>query len=95
MVVIARRFCGPPDTGNGGYSAGLLAQSLRGPIEVTLRKLRRDQVPLPFSAESETAPFPLSRLSARRARKLSNQRAVPRLTEADGVLHQILGDYTI
>jgi Rrf2 family protein len=64
-------------------------------VEVTLRKLRRDQVPLPFSAESETAPFPLSRLSARRARKLSNQRAVPRLTEADGVLHQILGDYTI
>lgn len=38
MVVIARRFCGPPDTGNGGYSAGLLAQSLSGAVEVTLRK---------------------------------------------------------
>jgi hypothetical protein len=38
MVVIARRFCGPPDTGNGGYSAGLVAQSLSGAVEVTLRK---------------------------------------------------------
>ena len=38
MVVIARRFCGPPDSGNGGYSAGLLAQSLDGAIEVTLRR---------------------------------------------------------
>lgn len=38
MVVIARRFCGPPDSGNGGYSAGLLAQSLDGAVEVTLRR---------------------------------------------------------
>ncbi len=37
-VVIARRFCGPPTTGNGGYSAGLLARELGGTVEVTLRK---------------------------------------------------------
>jgi hypothetical protein len=36
-VLIAQRFCGPPDSGNGGYSAGLLAQALGGSVEVTLR----------------------------------------------------------
>jgi hypothetical protein len=35
---IDRRFCGPPDSGNGGYSAGLLAAELGGAVEVTLRR---------------------------------------------------------
>ena len=64
-------------------------------VEITLRKLRRDQVPLPFSAEADTSPIPPARLSARVARKLNNRRPTSRFTEADGVLHQILGDYTI
>jgi hypothetical protein len=34
---IDRRFCGPPDSGNGGYTCGLLARALGGPAEVTLR----------------------------------------------------------
>lgn len=38
MIVIAARFCGPPDSANGGYCAGTLAQHLSGPVEVTLRK---------------------------------------------------------
>lgn len=49
MVRIAARFRGPPDSGNGGYSAGLLAEQLKrttlaapagkdGSVEVTLRK---------------------------------------------------------
>lgn len=42
MIRIASRYCGPPDSGNGGYSAGLLAGQLGGagaaPIEVTLRR---------------------------------------------------------
>ncbi len=29
-VIIARRFCGPPDSGNGGYSCGVLPGSLLG-----------------------------------------------------------------
>lgn len=38
-VVIHRRFCGPPDSGNGGYSAGILARALGGSgCEVTLLK---------------------------------------------------------
>lgn len=36
-ITIARRFCGPPDSGNGGYTCGLLAQALGGTSEVTLR----------------------------------------------------------
>src|SRR5690606_1123346 len=36
-VRISRRFCGPPASGNGGYSCGLLARYLKGPVEVTLR----------------------------------------------------------
>lgn len=38
VTTIARRFCGPPDSGNGGYSAGLLASALGGAVEVTLRR---------------------------------------------------------
>ncbi len=35
-VVIGERFCGPKHSGNGGYCAGLFAQGLDGPAEVTL-----------------------------------------------------------
>jgi len=37
-VTIARRFRGPPESGNGGYSCGIAAAFLDGPAEVTLRK---------------------------------------------------------
>ncbi len=36
-LAVDPRYCGPPDTANGGYFAGRLAQSLTGPVEVTLR----------------------------------------------------------
>jgi hypothetical protein len=38
-MIIDSRFNGPPDSGNGGYSAGLCAQlAPAGTVEVTLRK---------------------------------------------------------
>ncbi|MEZ5892531.1 MAG: hypothetical protein R3C58_05215 [Parvularculaceae bacterium] len=37
-VIIARRFCGPRTSGNGGYAAGLFAQAVGGPASVTLKK---------------------------------------------------------
>jgi hypothetical protein len=45
-ITIERRFCGPPDSGNGGYTAGVLATQLLGhlhdrdtaAVEVTLRR---------------------------------------------------------
>jgi len=67
--------------------------SLADVVEVTLRKLRRDNLPLPFSVEADSGP---ARIPARLARKLAGGRTLAgRLTETDGVLHQLLGDYTI
>lgn len=39
-VTVPARFCGPPTSGNGGYTAGLLAGQLGGDgaVEVTLRR---------------------------------------------------------
>lgn len=61
-------------------------------VEVTLRKLRRDGVALPYSQESESVP---TRLPATHARRLARRAGRPRLDETEGVLHQLLGDYTI
>jgi Rrf2 family protein len=74
--------------------AGILDRyTLADVVEVTLRKLRRDNLPLPF-APDEARPTPV-RLSARAARQRAQRAARPRLNEVDGVLHQLLGDYTI
>ena len=44
-IVIPARFCGPPTSGNGGYTCALVAESLGGTAEVTLRK------PIPIERE--------------------------------------------
>ena len=36
-IIVNPRFCGPPDSGNGGYVCGLLGSRYEGPAEVTLR----------------------------------------------------------
>jgi hypothetical protein len=36
-IVIDQRFCGPPNSGNGGYVCGLLARHIEGSAEITLR----------------------------------------------------------
>lgn len=36
-MTIPRRFCGPPNSGNGGYVCGMLARHIPGAAEVTLR----------------------------------------------------------
>ena len=45
-VEIHPRFCGPPTSGNGGYTAGLLARHIDGPATVTLRRPPPLQRPL-------------------------------------------------
>ncbi|HWG48694.1 MAG TPA: hypothetical protein VN669_03320 [Candidatus Acidoferrales bacterium] len=45
---VPRRFCGPPDSGNGGYTCGLLAQQLGGVVECTLRTPVPLETPLEF-----------------------------------------------
>lgn len=47
-VIIPRRFCGPPDSGNGGYTCAHVARALGvGPAEVTLRR------PIPMETPME------------------------------------------
>ena len=75
--------------------AGILDRyTLADVVEVTLRKLRRDNVPLPFSPEAEHA-VTSSRLTARQAQRLARRAGSSRLHETEGVLHQLLGDYAI
>lgn len=75
--------------------AGILDRyTLADVVEVTLRKLRRDNVPLPFSAEADATVSP-ARLPARHARKLARRAGSTRLDETEGVLHQLLGEYSI
>lgn len=45
-VTLASRFCGPPQSGNGGYTAGLLASHSKVPVRVRLRKPPPLDVPL-------------------------------------------------
>jgi hypothetical protein len=76
--------------------AGILDRyTLADVVEVTLRKLRRDNVPLPFSPEADAADSAPVRLPARHARRLARRSSGGRLDETEGVLHQLLGDYTI
>jgi hypothetical protein len=49
-ILIDRRFCGPPDSGNGGYACGLVAAQVDGPAEVTLR------LPPPLEKPLSVAP---------------------------------------
>jgi hypothetical protein len=37
-VTIAQRFCGPPKSGNGGYSCGLLGKHIQGTCQVRLHQ---------------------------------------------------------
>jgi hypothetical protein len=37
-LIVPARFNGPFESGNGGYSAGVVAAYLEGPVEVTLRR---------------------------------------------------------
>ena len=36
-IIINRRYCGPPNSGNGGYVCGRLARHISGGAEITLR----------------------------------------------------------
>lgn len=46
-LTIDRRYCGPPNSGNGGYTCGALGRHIDGAAEVTLRR------PPPLETELE------------------------------------------
>jgi hypothetical protein len=73
--------------------AGILDRyTLADVVEVTLRKLRRNGVPLPFTSDAAAPP---TRRPARPARRLAGQVRGRRFDATEGVLHQLLPDYTI
>ena len=72
-LVIAPRFCGPPDSGNGGYVCGLIAGYLDGPAEVTLR--------LPPPLET---PLAVERDGHGSARVLDGQTLIAEATRSPG-----------
>ena len=45
-IVIGRQFCGPPNSGNGGYVCGVLAKDIEGPATSVLRARIPLDVPL-------------------------------------------------
>jgi hypothetical protein len=50
-MIIPARFNGPPGSGNGGYTAGLVAAHLTGAVEVTLRRPPPLDTPLTVSTD--------------------------------------------
>lgn len=49
-IVIGRQFCGPPNSGNGGYVCGVLAKDLDGRARAVLR------APVPLDVDLDLAP---------------------------------------
>jgi len=68
-------------------------------VEITLRKMERDSVSLPFSPEAAGGPVQ-SRVPARIARRqlasrTHGQRGARSASPSEGILHHILGEYSI
>lgn len=67
-------------------------------VEITLRKMRSDSVSLPFSGQ-QAGIDALSRVPAGIARKRIADKSSPRrgsrISPSEGVLHHILGEYSI
>jgi hypothetical protein len=53
-MTIDKRYCGPPNSGNGGYVCGRLAQHISGGAEVTLRAPPPLQKPLHVVAMADS-----------------------------------------
>lgn len=52
-LVIPSRFCGPPGSGNGGYTCGRIAAYADGPVTVTLRRPPPLATPMAVGRDSE------------------------------------------
>ena len=61
-MTIARRFRGPPNSGNGGYVCGMLARYISGAAEVVLR------APPPLETELDVVEIEVGRWELRRGR---------------------------
>jgi hypothetical protein len=52
-LIIPSRYCGPPDSGNGGYVCGRTAAYADGPVTVTLRRPPPLEVPMAVEHDRE------------------------------------------
>lgn len=79
--------------------AGILDRySLADVVEVTLRKLRRDSLPLPFAAPRNPVrgkPVKSTATSSRRSSPRTTTASARRLAPVEGLLSELLPDYTI
>ena len=77
--------------------AGILDRySLADVVEVTLRKLRRDELPLPFAAPRGAARAkPVKSTARSRSSSPRSASSARRLAPVEGLLSQLLPDYTI
>lgn len=57
-IIVGRQFCGPPNSGNGGYVCGVLAKGIEGPATAVLRA----PIPLdsPLALDAERGGFVLT-----------------------------------
>ncbi len=77
--------------------AGILDRySIADVVEVTLRKLRRDGLPLPFAApRGAKRGTPAFATTIPRPRRVSTRASARRLAPVEGLLSELLPDYTI
>ena len=54
-ITINKRFCGPPNSGNGGYTAGIIAEQLPFSPEITLRAPPPLDQPMNLLVKEQTA----------------------------------------
>ena len=67
-------------------------------VEITLRKMRRDSVALPFSTDGDAAgasPRVPARIARQQLARRSRTPRESRTSPSEGVLHHILGEYSI
>lgn len=76
-VVIEQRYCGPPNSGNGGYCAGILAEPLAGAVEVTLRAPPPLARPLQLRVDAEQTSLRAGEQLIADARRAQLQLDVP------------------
>lgn len=76
-IEIVQRFCGPPRSGNGGYTCGRVAARLPGPVAVRLRAPPPLQTPLRLESSAMDARLTDGTTLVAEARCTSLALAVP------------------
>lgn len=55
QIIVRKRFCGPPASGNGGYTCGLVAKPLKATVEVRLHAPPPLDTPMALSINDNSA----------------------------------------